>query len=458
MKRTHIVFSGAICVLAAAAATGLVERGVAAQTRGGVRAPTFQVDPFWPKPLPNHWILGSVTGVALDAREHVWIVHRGLDSLTVRTEAGLALTPPGSEVCCAPAPQVLHFDPAGNLVGHWGGPGQGFDWPVSPGGIVVDGKGNVWIAAAGVDPPTPGRGRGAPAEEGAETGRGGQAGAGRAAGGAAGGGGGGGGAAGGAAVAAGGGQAAGGAAQGGGRGGGGRGGGQAAPPRPTDAQVLKFSSDGKFLLQIGQAGKPGDSASTTGLNRPASVEVDPAANELYVADGAANRRIVVFDANTGAYKRHWGAYGAKPDDSAMGPYDPNAAPAKQFRSPSCVRLAKDGSVYVCDRQNDRIQVFKKDGTFIKEGFVSKTTMGNGSVWDIAFSNDPQQQFLYVADGQDQKVFILRRDTLETVGSIGDGGRWPGYFYGVGSVAVDSKGNVFTGETFEGKRVQKFVRK
>jgi DNA-binding beta-propeller fold protein YncE len=222
--------------------------------------------------------------------------------------------------------------------------------------------------------------------------------------------------------------------------------------------VLKFSSDGKFLLQIGQAGKPGDAASTTGLNRPASVEVDLAANEVYVADGAANRRIIVFDANTGAYKRHWGAYGAKPDDSQMGAYDPNAAPAKQFRSPSCVRLAKDGSVYVCDRQNDRIQVFKKDGTFVKEGFVSKTTMGNGSVWDIAFSNDPQQQFLYVADGQDQRVFILRRDTLETVGTLGDGGRWPGYFFGVGSVVVDSKGNVYTGETFEGKRVQKFARK
>jgi DNA-binding beta-propeller fold protein YncE len=330
---------------------------------------------------------------------------------------------------------------------------------VSPGGIDVDAEGNVWIAAAGFDAPT-GRGRGAPAEEpaegGAGRGRGGAGGA--AAGGAAGGAAAGGGAAGaGGAAAGGGGQAAGGAG-GQGRGGGRGGGGQAAPPRPADAQVLKFSSDGKFIMQIGQAGKTGDMASTTGLNRPAAVEVDSAANEVYVADGAANRRIVVFDAKTGAYKRHWGAYGAKPDDSQLGAYNPNDPPAKQFRSPSCVRIARDGSVYVCDRQNNRIQVFKKDGTFIKEGFVSKTTLGNGAVWDIAFSNDPQQQTLYVADGQDQKVFMLRRDTLEVQGSFGDGGRWPGHFYGVGSVGLDSKGNVFTGETFEGKRVQKFVRK
>jgi hypothetical protein len=464
MTRTRNIISGAATLaLLAGAGLGarqpLFENDPGGQARGAAaQRPAYQADPFWPKPLPNHWILGSITGISIDAKENVWIVHRGLDSLTVRTEAGLALTPPGSEVCCAPAPQVLQFDPAGNLVSHWGGPGQGYDWPVSPGGIKVDGKGNVWITAAGVDP-APARGRGAPAEEPAEAGRGrAAAGGGAAAGGAAGGGAAG---AAGAGRAAGGGQAAAGgqAAGGGGQGrGGGRGGGQAAPPRPADAQVLKFSTDGKFVMQIGKAGMTGDHASTTNLNRPAAVEVDLAANEVYVADGAANRRIVVFDATTGAYKRHWGAYGAKPDDSPLGAYNPNDPPAKQFRSPSCVRIARDGSVYVCDRQNNRIQVFKKDGTFVKEGVISKTTLGNGAVWDIAFSSDPQQQTLFVADGQDQKVFIVRRDTLEVTGSIGDGGRWPGYFFGVGSVALDSKGNVFTGENFEGKRVQKFVRK
>ncbi len=220
--------------------------------------------------------------------------------------------------------------------------------------------------------------------------------------------------------------------------------------------MLKFSKDGKFLLQIGKAGKTEGSDSRTGFNRPGALAVDSAANELYVADGFGNHRIAVFDAGTGAFKRSWGAYGEKPDDAPTGAYDPNAAPAKQFRSVSCVKHSKDGLVYVCDRQNDRIQVFQKDGKYVKEVFVAKTTTGDGSVWDVAFS--PDQRLLFVADGHDKKVWILDRNSLETIGSFGDGGRYPGQFYGVGSVAVDSKGNVYTGETYEGKRVQKFVLK
>jgi DNA-binding beta-propeller fold protein YncE len=220
--------------------------------------------------------------------------------------------------------------------------------------------------------------------------------------------------------------------------------------------VLKFSSAGKLLLQIGKAGQTGDSNSTTGMHRPTAVEVDAAANEVYVADGVVNRRIVVFDAKTGAYKRHWGAYGAKPDDTKMAPYDPAAPPAKQFSVPSCVKLSRDGQVYVCDRRNNRIQVFRKDGTFVKEAVIAKDTRGEGAVWSIAFSNDPQQRTLYVADGSNQKVWVLQRDTLKVTSSFGAGGRWPGHFYGVGSIAVDSRGTVYTGETYEGKRVQKFT--
>jgi hypothetical protein len=356
-------------------------------------SPAVQVDPFWPKPLPEHWILGSVTGIALDSRDHLWVVHRGASSLNARTEIGLASTPPSAEACCLPAPSVLQFDPAGNLAGHWKGPGEGYQWPQSPGGMTVDAKGNVWITAAGPADPLPGaRGRGA-----------------------------------------------------------------AATPPPPDAHVLKFAGDGRFLLQIGKPGQTGDSNSTSGLNRPTAVDVDAAANEVYVADGMANRRIVVFDAESGAYKRHWGAYGARPDDGDPGPYDPSAAPAKQFRVPACVKISKDGFVYVCDRRNDRIQVFRKDGTFVKEAFIARETRGEGSVWAIAFSNDPQQRSLYVADGSNQKIWVLRRDTLDAPTSFGAGGRWPGHFYGVGSVAVDSAGNVYTGEAYEGKRVQKFTR-
>jgi DNA-binding beta-propeller fold protein YncE len=388
-----VIFAALLVALAAGPL--VIHESLAAQQKRAQGA-NFVVDPFWPKPLPNHWVLGSVTGVAVDSQDHIWIIHRGADSLG-NNEKGAILNPPTG--CCVPAPQVLEFDQAGNLVSNWGGPGKGFDWPQSTGGIAVDHKGNVWIAAAG-QPESAARPAAAPAAGGARP----------------------------------------------------------AAPKPQDAHVLKFSRTGQFLLQIGQAGKVEGSDSKTGLNRPSSVRVDPATNEVYVADGIGNHRVVVFDAETGAYKRHWGAYGEKPDDANTGAYDPNTPPARQFRTVSCAATSKDGMVYVCDRQNNRIQVFQKDGQFVKEAFVSKSTLGDGSVWDIAFSNDPQQRFVYVADGHDKKVFVLRRNTLDVVTSFGDGGRQPGQFYGVGSIAVDSKGNVYTGETYEGKRVQKFVNR
>ncbi len=225
--------------------------------------------------------------------------------------------------------------------------------------------------------------------------------------------------------------------------------------------LLRFSASGKLLSQIGAPGKVEGPESTSTLNRPTNAEYDAAANEIYIADGG-NRRVIVFDADSGAYKRHWGAYANKPEMIDLGPYDPGLQPAPQFRYVSCVRIAKDGMVYVCDKVADRIQVFQKDGKFIKEALVSNSTMGagenGGSVWDIAFSRDPQQRYLYVANGYDKKVMILQRDTLQVVGTLGSGGRQAGQFVGVGSVAVDSKGNLYTGETFEGKRVQKWVLK
>src|SRR6185436_1635820 len=142
-------------------------------------------------------------------------------------------------------------------------------------------------------------------------------------------------------------------------------------------------------------------------------------------------------------------------DVNPGAYSATAPAAKQFRGVSCVRLAKDGMVYVCDRESNRIQVFQKDGKYVKEVVVSKATLGDGAVWDITFSKDAQQRYLYVADGHDKKILVLQRDTLAELTSFGAGGRQPGQFFGVGNIAVDSKGNVYTGETFEGKRVQKF---
>jgi len=227
-----------------------------------------------------------------------------------------------------------------------------------------------------------------------------------------------------------------------------------------DGMYLKFSPDGKFLLQIGGRGlPPKGSLDTTHLFGAAAVDVDPATNEAYIADGYGNHRVIVFDADTGKYKRHWGAYGHKPDDTSLGRYNPADPPAQQFRNPvHCAELTNDRLLYVCDRVNDRIQVFKPDGTFVKETFVNKETRGSGSAWDIAFSRDPQQKYLYLADGENDRVHILDRQSLEMLTTFGEGGRQPGLFYGVHSIATDSKGNIYTTETYEGKRLQRFVYK
>ena len=224
----------------------------------------------------------------------------------------------------------------------------------------------------------------------------------------------------------------------------------------NDGQYLKFTRAGKFVLQIGKSGQQTNSNDVTRLGRPADAEVDPETNEVYIADGYFNHRVIVFDANTGAYKRHWGAYGKKPTDEKLPPYSSAAAPSPQFGNPvHCVKIAKDGLVYICDRANDRIQVFRKDGTFVKEFIVEKNTLRAGSVWDLDFWIDPKQTYLLNADGTNNEVRTLRRETGEIVGAFGRNGRNAGEFHWVHNLAVDSKGNIFTTEVDTGKRAQKF---
>ncbi len=223
-----------------------------------------------------------------------------------------------------------------------------------------------------------------------------------------------------------------------------------------DNQILKFSPDGKFLMQIGRAGKSEGSNSRTQLGRPAHMVMDAAANELYVADGYGNRRIVVLDAGTGAYKRHWGAYGAAPSDDKLPPYDPAQPLSKQFGNPvHCVRLSGDGLVYVCDRVNNRIQVFDRQGGFKHEFRVEVQTLSNGSVWDMVLSHDAAQKYMYVADGANGRVYILRRSDGSQLGSFGRTGRMAGEFKWVHNIAIDRQGNLFTSEVGFGRRVQKF---
>jgi DNA-binding beta-propeller fold protein YncE len=224
-------------------------------------------------------------------------------------------------------------------------------------------------------------------------------------------------------------------------------------------RTSKFTQEGKFLLQVGRFGGNAGSNDPNNFGRVAKIWVDPKTNEAYVADGYRNKRVAVLDADTGRMKRYWGAYGNKPDDADLGKYDPKAPPPKQFRNPvHCVERTNDGLVYVCDRQADRIQVFNPDGTFVKEAWFAKDTLGSGSTWDIAFSRDPEQKFIFLADGTNEKVRIIDRATLTEITNFGDGGRQPGQFFGVHSIAIDSKGNLYTTETYEGKRIQKFVYK
>ena len=353
------------------------ERQAAAQAKSSVQAPRFEVDPLWPKPLPNHWLLGSTIGVSVDAQDHVWIIHRSSNTLN-NNEKGAELDPPVAE-CCKGAPPVLAFDQDGNLLASWGGPVRGapYEWPESNHGITIDGKGNVWIGGNGAN----------------------------------------------------------------------------------DGQVLKFTKDGKFIKQFGFGYANAGSNDPWAFRQPAKIFVDDAKNEAYIADGYGNHRVAVIDAETGAFKRHWGAYGNKPDDVNYGRYNPNAPPLQQFRNPvHCADLSKDNLLYVCDRANDRVQVFTPDGKFVKEQMFAKSTLASGSAWDLAFSRDPQQRYLYLADGQNERVYVVERQTLRLLTSFGDGGRLPGQWFGVHSIAVDSKGNVYTTETYEGKRVQRFINK
>jgi DNA-binding beta-propeller fold protein YncE len=347
--------------------------GIVAYGADQVEAPYFEVDPYWPKPLPNHWVLGSAIGVGVDSRDHVFVIHRR-NSFNERTEIGAA-TDPKTGTCCIPAPNILEFDPEGNLINSWGGPSEDYEWPRSNHGLTVDHKDNIWIG---------GNGRG-------------------------------------------------------------------------DSHILKFTRDGRFLQQIGVPGQSPDSLSREHFGRVAKVSFLASTNEAFVADGYGNKRVVVLDADTGEFKRFWGAYGGEPDDTDLGRYDPTQPPARQFRNPvHCAEPSRDGLIYVCDRPNDRIQVFRADGTYITEEFIEPMTLGDGSVWDITFSGDDEQRFLFLADGKNMKVWILERRTLEVLTSFGDGGRQPGQFFAVHSIAADSKGNLYTTETYEGKRVQKFV--
>ena len=356
--------------------------------------PVFQVDASFPT-MPDRTVLGGVGGVAADSHGNVWVFHR-----PHTLEEGNAL-----ENGYKPAPPVLEFDETGKYIQGWGGPSTNgeYQW-TNRGGLHAA---YADCASCSKERRTNGDGRPGTGEHGIYvddkdnvwvTGNG-----------------------------------------------------------DGDGQILKFTKNGKFLLQIGRAGTKANSNDTKNVSRATTVVVYPKTNEVFVSDGYGNRRVVVFDADTGVYKRHWGAYGNKPDDNAPTTRLFTGPAPQQFNTPHGVAISNDGLVYVADRANNRVQAFKVDGTFVKEGFNRRESLGTGSAFGVALSADPQQRFLYVADGSNERVAILDRNTLELIGSIGGPGRKAGEFFHIHSLATDPKGNIITGES-QGYRVQKFVYK
>jgi len=295
-------------------------------------------------------------------------------------------------------PPVMEFDAEGNYIQGWGGPSPDYDWPQSEHGIFVDYKGYVWVGGQG-----------------------------------------------------------------------------------DEDQILKFTKDGKFLMQLGHGGHEKTNTDTENFFKPADVFVYAKTNELFVADGYGNKRIIVFDADTGAYKRMWGAFGNVPSD---GPPEAAGAsgqavsgltriPAKeiepsdpgppQFSTVHGVKVSDDGYVYVADRAGKRVQVFTLDGTFVDQAFVDRWCeaphCGNGqTVASVAFSADPDQQFLYVASRSPARIWVYDRRTLQPLDSIGRPGVAPGEFYVLHHMTSDSKGNLYASEVQDGRRVQKFTFK
>jgi DNA-binding beta-propeller fold protein YncE len=414
MRRNLYVGIAAVGLAAALGTASLLVGNHGVLQAAGEQAPKFEVDPFWPKPLPNGWVLGQTIGLAVDAQDNVWIIHRpgsleAKESYQTRNEAD----------CCTAAPDVLAFDQAGNLIQHWGKV-EGHDWPSSNHGITVDDQGNVWLGANGAGQPGPAPGSAAQFATPAR-----------------------------------------GAAPAPARGAAPEYAGTAAPAAAGartyhDSFILKFSKTGQYLGQIGKVNASQGSMDNDNVRGVAQIRFDPKTKELIAADGYGNHRVSVWDPQTMKFKRAWGAYGKPPTDATLPPYQEGQPPAQQFRNPvHCAQPSKDGMIYVCDRVNDRLQVFKTDGTYVSEIMMETKTKGDGSVWEIAFSKDPAEKYMYVADGSNHKIHVFDRLALKEIYSFGSGGRQPGEWYALHSIVTDSKGNIYTTETYRGQRVQKF---
>jgi DNA-binding beta-propeller fold protein YncE len=388
----------AACLAAAGLSSRIFVGEVAAQNTAA-KVPVFEVDKTWPQ-LPNNWMLGNVSKIAVDRHDNVWLIHRPRTVAADKT----------------PAPPVVELDPNGKFLQAWGGDASGYDWPDAEHNVFVDYKDNVWISGSSPS-------------------------------------------------------------------------GQSKTQR-SDDMILKFDNKGKFLLEIGGRSTSMGSKDPKSVNKPGDLFVSAKTNELYVADGYGNRRVIVFDADTGKFKRMWGAFGKPPEDDATsggrgasgGPLASadaaegrggaaagagggrGAAPAldtegegsPMFASPvHGVTVSNDDIVYVVDRSNRRVQLFSPDGKYLKQLFVNRAGPSGGSASGLAFSPDKDQQFLYVSDYGNSHIVIVDRKKLQILYQFGKRGAEPGNFQGIHHIAVDSKGNLYAAEVAPGARAQKF---
>ena len=339
--------------------SALCAAAIIATTSSGIadslpKAPQFEVDSNWPQ-IPNNWVLGEVTSIAVDRNDHIWVLH---------------------------VPQSI---PEAQR----GGPGTSAVWPGREHGIFVDANDFIWIGGRAGWP-------------------------------------------------------------------------RATTPGVSDDMILKFTMTGKLVLQIGHSGQSKGNVDTENVHQATDVFVDTASKEVYAADGYGNKRVIVFDSETGKFKRMWGAFGNPPPST----FAPNAATPQpqttpdgppEFGLPHAIKVSRDGIVYVADRINNRIQLFTREGKFLKQ--VRVTNEGSTVVpvpAGFAFSPDKKQQFLYVVDSGPMRVVIFDRATMTQIGVIGMKGAGKGEFDIVHHMAADSKGNLYTGEIVNNRRAQRFV--
>jgi len=385
-------------------------------------APKYKFDPDWPKPLPNKWKMGGVTGLAVDKDDNVWVLDRPNDLTDIELEA--ELTPPIAD-CCVRPPSMIHIDKNGNVIGSFDAPqGHGMD---------VDSKGFVYIGQDTVrkyDPKTGNVVGEVPRAPDRQPGGGG-------------------------------GDAAPGAGRGGGR----------IPGRGSPGPVAGFLTPpgGRGRGNVDPAAQAAAVAAFRAKYPPTTpmivgqieeIRVDEPAHELYAADSYLGGRVMVFDLDTLAFKRGWGAYGHKlseiTTDDADRAYTPGGPMPKEFRGHLTLNFSNDGLVYAADRNANRIHVTTKDGKFLKEFILAPMTGVGGSTGGVAFSPDKQQKYLFISDLTNNHIWFLNREDGKVLGQMGSMGENGGQWFGLHMIAVDSKGNIYTGEVFAGERVQRFV--